>query len=156
MSLEGQKHTNLSICNFENTSHSSFFRLLRVSRISVNILPFRRNCSDIAPYWFIQRRNTRIHNYQSHENCFSSNIKCQRGLVLEFCRQGGYPLSLKFSTQRNISGPGTLIFRIHLGARTSAYIEFGQLGMAVFYCCASIRQKVVHHTLKEKLSFYTP
>lgn len=25
MSLQGQKHTNLSICNFENTSHSFFF-----------------------------------------------------------------------------------------------------------------------------------
>lgn len=31
MSLEGQKHTNLSICNFENTSHSSFSSSTRLT-----------------------------------------------------------------------------------------------------------------------------
>lgn len=136
--------------------HSPFSSSTRLTYKCKYSSPFRRDCSDIAPYWFIWRSNTRIHNYQFHEKCFSCSIKCQRGLILEFCRQGGYPLSLTFSTQRNISGPETLIFRIRLGARTSTYIEFGRLGKSVFYCCASIRWKVFHRKVKEKLTFYTP
>ena len=71
--------------------------------------------------------------------------------MFEFCRQGGYPLSLTFSTQRNISGPGTLIFRIRLGARISAYIESGRLGIAVFFIVGPqfVRK---FSTIKRKLS----